>query len=135
MHLCKGFVLFMQETEQKNTLTLRQLHALPFLLSHASISHACKECGVSEKQVWEWMNQEDFRAELYRQKNNVISRVTNKLQHASLKASETLVDLMENGKTETIKHKAAVDRLNLSLKFTQIYELEDRIKRLERQEG
>ena len=123
----------MPDEDGKKELSLRQLHALPSLLSHPSIAQASKDCGVSEKQIWEWMNQEDFRAELYHQKSNIIARVVNKLQQASLKASETLIDLMDNGKSDTIKHKAAVDILNLTMKYTQMYELEDRIQRLERQ--
>lgn len=123
----------MPDEDGKKELSLRQLHALPSLLSHPSIAQASKDCGVSEKQIWEWMNQEDFRAELYHQKSKIIARVVNKLQQASLKASETLIDLMDNGKSDTIKHKAAVDILNLTMKYTQMYELEDRIQRLERE--
>ena len=121
------------QVDEKKQLSLRQLHALPFILSSVSITQASKECGVSEKQIWEWMNQETFRSECYRQKTSVISEVTNKLQQASMQASQVLIDLMNNGKTDNIKHRAAVDLLNLTLKFTQAYDLEDRIQRLERQ--
>lgn len=120
-----------EECVSEKQLTLRQLHVLPYLLSHPSLSHACKACGVSEKQVWEWMKQEEFRSELYRQKSSIVSNVTNTLQKSSIRAAEVLVELMENGKTETIRHRAAVDLLSLTIKYTQTYELEDRIKRLE----
>ena len=116
-----------------NQLSLRQLHALPFILANPSISQAAKQCGVSDKQIWDWLNQEEFRSELYRQRTSIISKVTSNLQKASLKASEILIELMENGKTDTIKHKAAVDLLNLTIKFTNCYELEERIQKLERE--
>ncbi len=121
----------MDEIESK--LTLRQLHALPFILSNASVSDASKLSGVSEKQIWEWIKQDDFRSELYRQKNNIIAKVTNTLQSSSLRAAQVLIDIMENGKTDTIRHRAAVDLLSLNIKYTQTFELEERIKRLESQ--
>jgi hypothetical protein len=119
--------------DKKKELTQRQLFTLPFILSNPSISGASKESGVSEKQIWEWMNQENFRKELYRQRSIIISLVTNNLQQSSLRASETLIDLMINSKKESIKLKAAETLLNLTLKFTQVFDLEERINKLERE--
>ena len=69
--------------EENKQLSLRQLHALPFILANPSLTQASKESGVSEKQIWEWMNQDHFRKEVILRKNNLISEVTKKLQQSS----------------------------------------------------
>lgn len=47
-----------------SSLTRRQLHALPFLISSPSIELAAKQSGVSAKQIFDWLNQPAFRQEL-----------------------------------------------------------------------
>ena len=40
----------------KERLTRRQLHALPFLISSPTVQMAAKQAGISAKQMFDWLN-------------------------------------------------------------------------------
>lgn len=48
--------------KDRSTLTKRQLHALPFLISNPSIELAAKQAGVYVKQIFDGLNLPFFAA-------------------------------------------------------------------------
>ena len=111
----------------KEKLTRRQLHALPFLISSPSIESAAKQSGVSAKQIFDWLNQSVFRQELENRKNEAVDR----LKATSSKACETLIGLLDHAESESVRHRVAIDMLNMTLKFMEFRDVEQRLRKLE----
>lgn len=115
----------------KEALSRRQIHALPFLISNPSIELAAHQSGVSAKQIFAWLNQPNFRQELENRKNEAVNQAVDRLKLTASKAVETLIYLLDNAQTDSIKHRVAVDMLNLSLKFMEFKDIEQRLRKLE----
>lgn len=47
------------------------------------------------------------------------------------KACDTLIRLLDDAQSESIKHRVAVDMLNMTLKFMEFRDIEQRLKKLE----
>ena len=113
------------------TLTRRQLHVLPFLMNNLTIEAASKQSGVSAKQIFDWLNQSPFRQELERRKNEAVDQAVDRLKLTVNKACDTLIDLLDNAQSDSIKHRVAVDMLNMTLKFMEFRDVEQRLRKLE----
>ena len=117
--------------KDKLSLTRRQLHALPFLISNPSIELAAKQAGVSPKQIFDWLNQPAFRQELENRKNEAVNQAVDRLKATASKACETLIGLLDNAESESVRHRVAVDMLNMTLKYMEFKDVEQRIRKLE----
>src|SRR3984957_20958552 len=115
----------------KETLTRRQLHALPFLISNPTVEMAAKQSGVSAKQIFDWLNQPVFRQELENRKNEAVNQAVDRLKATASKACDTLIGLLDHAESDSIKHRVAVDMLNMTLKFMEFKDVEQRLKKLE----
>ncbi len=117
--------------KDRSSLTRRQLYALPFLISNSSIELAAKQSGVSAKQIFDWLNQPAFRQELENRKNEVVTHAVDRLKATASKACETLIGLLDNAESESVRHRVAIDMLNMTLKFMEFRDVEQRIRKLE----
>jgi hypothetical protein len=117
--------------QNKETLTRRQLHVLPFLISQPTVEIAAQQSGVSTKQIFEWLNQSVFRQELENRKNEAVNQAVDRLKLTASKACDTLVNLLDNAQSDSIKHRVAVDMLNMTLKFMEFRDVEQRLRKLE----
>lgn len=113
------------------TLTRRQLHVLPFLMNNLTIEAASKQSGVSAKQIFDWLNHPPFRQELERRKNEAVDQAVDRLKLTANKACDTLISLLDNAQSDSIKHRVAVDMLNMALKFMEFKDVEQRLRKLE----
>lgn len=104
---------------------------LPFLISNPTVELAAKQSGVSAKQIFDWLSQAPFRQELENRKNEVINQAVDRLKLTASKAVDTLIDLLDNAKSDSIKHRVAVDMLNMTLKFMEFRDVEQRLRKLE----
>ncbi len=115
----------------KERLTRRQQHVFPFLISNPSVESAAKLSGVSAKQNFDWLNQPSFRQELENRKNEAVNQAVNCLKLTASKACETLIGLLDHAESESVRHRVAVDMLNMTLKFMEFKDVEQRIRKLE----
>jgi TATA-binding protein-associated factor Taf7 len=115
----------------KERLTRRQLHALPFLISNPSVESAAKQSGISPKQIFDWLNQPIFRQELENRKNETVNQAVDRLKATASKACDTLISLLDNAESESIRHRVAIDLLNMTLKYMEFKDVEQRIRKLE----
>lgn len=116
-----------------NDKTLRsRKKAIPYLLSCKSYAQAAKEIGVSTVQIFEWLKDPEFKAELDRQRNQVTEAAINILKMNTTKAAETLGSLLSSA-NELVQRGAANDILNHVARFRETQELERRIAVLEEQ--
>lgn len=117
--------------KDKETLTRRQLHVLPFLISNPTVESAAKQSGVSAKQIFDWLNQPIFRQELENRKNEGVNQAVDRLKATASKACDTLIGLLDHAESESVRHRVAVDMLNMTLKFMEFKDVEQRIRKLE----
>ena len=117
--------------KDRETLTRRQLHVLPFLMSNPTVDVAAKLSGVSAKQIFDWLNQPIFRQELENRKNDGVNQAVDRLKLTASKACDTLINLLDNAQSDSIKHRVAVDMLNMTLKFMEFRDVEQRLRKLE----
>lgn len=115
----------------KEKLTRRQLHVLPFLISNPTVDLAAKQSGVSAKQIFGWLHQPAFRQELESRKNEAVNQAVDRLKLTACKACDTLIELLDTAQSDSVKHRVAVDMLNLTLKFMEFKDVEQRLKKLE----
>lgn len=115
----------------RERLTRRQLHVLPFLISNPSVESAAKQSRTSSKQIFDWLNQPAFRQELENKKNEAVNQVVGRLKETASKACETLIGLLDHAESESVRHRVAVDMLNMTLKFMEFKDVEQRIRKLE----
>ncbi|MCX6988511.1 MAG: hypothetical protein NTZ52_03265 [Chlamydiae bacterium] len=115
----------------KERLTRRQLHVLPFLISNPTVESAAKQSGVSPKQIFDWLNQPTFRQELENRKNEAVNQAVDRLKLTAFKACDTLIGLLDSAESESVRHRVAVDMLNMTLKFMEFRDVEQRIRKLE----
>lgn len=115
----------------KEKLTRRQLHVLPFLISNPSVESAAKESGISAKQIFDWLNQLSFRQELENRKNEAVNQAVDRLKTTASKACDTLIGLLENAESESVRHRVAIDLLNMNLRYMEFKDIEQRIRKLE----
>ena len=115
----------------KERLTRRQLHVLPFLISNPTVESAAKQSGVSSKQIFDWLNQSAFRQELENRKNDAVNQAVDRLKATASKACETLIGLLDNAESESVRHRVAIDLLNMTLKYMEFKDVEQRIRKLE----
>lgn len=117
--------------KEKPCLTRRQLYTLPFLISNPTIELAAKQSGISAKQIFDWLNQPAFRQELENKKNEAVNLAVDRLKLTSAKACDTLINLLDNAQSDSVKHRVAVDMLNMTLKFMEFKDVEQRLRKLE----
>lgn len=115
----------------KERLTRRQLHVLPFLINNPTVESAAKQSGVSPKQIFNWLNQPSFRQELENRKNDAVNQAVDCLKATASKACDTLVGLLDHAESGSVRHRVAVDMLNMMLKFIEFKDVEQRIRKLE----
>jgi len=112
-------------------LSRRQLHALPFLISNPTVEIAAKQSGVSAKQIFDWLKQPLFRQELENRKNEGVTQAVDRLKLTASKACDTLINLLDNTQADSLKHRVAIDMLNMTLKFMEFRDVEQRLRKLE----
>jgi hypothetical protein len=117
--------------KNKGTLTRRQLHVLPFLISNPTVDLAAKLSGVSAKQIFDWLNQPIFRQQLENRKNEAVNQAVDRLKATASKACETLIGLLDHAESESVRHRVAIDLLNMTLKYMEFKDVEQRIRKLE----
>lgn len=117
--------------KDRSSLTRRQLHTLPFLISNPSVELAAKQAGVSTKQIFDWLNQPAFRQELENRKNDAVNQAVDRLKSTASKACDTLIDLLDHAESESVRHRVAIDLLNMTLKYMEFKDVEQRIRKLE----
>jgi hypothetical protein len=117
---------------ENDTLTPVQRRAINALLSERNTRDAAKAAKVSERSLWRWLTDTDFRAELTRQEGAVIDQATRSLLAMQGAALEVFDKVLTNGTaTDANRLRAAEGVLDYLLKLRELNTLEQRIAKLE----
>lgn len=117
-----------QDDESK--LTARQAKFLPILLASPTYTAACRKGQISRDTLYEWLKEPAFKAELDRQRAELVAQGLALLSQSVVKAVETLAGLLDAG-DDRLKRLAAKDILDQQAKYQELEELTRRIEVIE----
>jgi phage terminase small subunit len=116
--------------QNASTLTARQLKAIPFVVGSPTYTEAIQKARVSRKTFYEWLKQPEFKAEIDRQRNELIAEAFGTLSQSLTKAVENLVGLLDNT-DDRLKRLACKDVIEYILEHKAIDDLVRRIDAIE----
>ena len=119
-----------RQIDRESMLTARQIKFLPTLLANPTYTAACRKGHVSRDTLYEWLRQPQFKAELDRQRNELVAQGFALLSQSVSKAIEALVDLLD-ASDGRLKRLAAKDILDQHAKFQELDVLTCRIQTIE----
>ncbi len=112
------------------TLTTKQLKAIPKILAARTYEDGCKAARISKTCFYDWMQNDVFKAELERQRNELVETAFAVVAQNVERAVSTLVGLLDTT-DDRIKRLTANDLLNHYLKHRELADLEGRITAIE----
>jgi phage terminase small subunit len=119
-----------RQNDRESKLTARQAKFLPVLLASPTYTQACQVGRVSRDTLYEWLKDPAFKAELGKQRDELVAQGFALLSQSVAKAVETLVGLLDTGDGR-LKRLAARDILDQHVKFRELDDLTRRIEAIE----
>ena len=113
-------------------LTYKQQKAITALLTTQTIGQAAALCGVSERQLYRWLDEPIFQAALREAGESVTRSALRRLMAGTDKALDTLHGLMD-AENESVKRMSAMNWLDTLYKAKELQELEDRLQAIEKE--
>ena|SRR5579863_7532582 len=117
--------------KNQDQLTPRQIAAIPYFATNASVETACEKAGISRETYYKWIKQPVFKSELNRFRNEVVNDAVNQLKSTTVKAATTLFLLLDRHDNPSVQRAAANDIFNHVGRFKELEELQERIEKLE----
>ena len=111
-------------------LTTKQLKAIPRILAAKTYEDGCKAARISKTCFYDWMQDEAFKAELQRQRGELVETAFAMVAQSVERAASTLVTLLD-ATDDRVKRLAANDIIGHHLKHRELVDLEDRITVIE----
>ena len=114
-----------------NVIATKQQKAITALLSERTARDAAKKAGVSEKTLYGWLADKDFRQALRSAEAEVLDTVTRRLGVGQALALDTLEKLIQSARHESTKLTACVSWLNMFVKYRDMKDIDERLTALE----
>lgn len=112
-------------------LTPKQTKAIVALMGSRDLAAAAAETGVNPRTIWQWLKQPAFKEELKRAQAGTIEQAQGRLIAGQAAALDTLEELMAHAESEAVRRQAALDWLNMLVRYRDMGEIEARITALE----
>lgn len=119
-------------TNQKPKLSRRQLKAIPFLVSCSTYTQGCERAEINKTTLYKWLNKPEFKAELDRQRSEIVEAAFGMIAQNIEKAVTTLIGLLDTS-DDRVKRLTANNIIGHFLKHRELQDLEERIERIEEQ--
>ncbi len=113
------------------SLTQRQLVALPYVASEATVSEGARAAGIARMTLTRWQRDPAFREELERMRRNISELAYSNLEGLTLKSVIRLQQLLDDP-DPNVRHRAIKTALSLSLSIRDNRELRRQMETLER---
>jgi len=117
--------------KNKPKISTRQIKAIPFLVACPTLDAGCKKAKISGNTFYKWVRNPEFKTELKKQRDLVIEDALELLKSHITGAVDTLIKLLNNTESETLKRLICNDIINHTIKSKELEDLEKRISRLE----
>lgn len=112
------------------SLTQRQLVALPYVASEATVSEGARAAGIARMTLTRWQRDPAFREELERMRRNISELAYSNLEGLTLKSVIRLQQLLDDP-DPNVRHRAIKTALSLSLSIRDNRELRRQMETLE----
>lgn len=116
----------------ENTLSERQIKALPFFAGCSTFEEGCREAKVSKNTFYEWLKQPLFKAELTRLRDEIVADAITSLKSRVSKAVDVLGRLLDQNDNPSLLRGVANDIIGHVIKFKELQEIEQRLDSIER---
>jgi hypothetical protein len=116
---------------EKVILSGNQARALAALLSEKTVRDAAVKCGLSEKTLYKYLQDGQFRLALQEAQAAIYTEVSNRLTVNIMDALEKLWVIVDTATDPNIKRLAINDWLKHALKIREVDDLESRVAALE----
>lgn len=114
--------------------TAKKAQVITSLLTGETVSSAAQNAGVSERQVYRWLETPEFINEIHSQEHLVLNACSWRLVSLTRKALDALEDVIDHPAQPGAanKRQSGVALLELTLKYMDVLTFEERLERLER---
>ena len=106
--------------------------AILALLAHPTIPEAARACGVSDKTLWRWLQDEEFRRSYREARRQVLEGAISNLQQATGEAAAALRRNLSCG-VPSVEVRSALGIIEQAIKGAELLDLAERIATLEEQ--
>jgi len=113
-------------------LTGKQINAIPHLIASKTLKEGCKKAMISRKTLYEWLKDPVFKEELRAQRDVIIEEAIEDLKGNLTKATETLINLLKDTDSDSLKRYVAKDIIDYVMKARELGDLEERLVKVER---
>ncbi len=107
-----------------------QDRAILALLSEPTMEQAAKKCGIATTTLWRWLQEPEFQRQYSEARRQVFEGTLLRLQYIAGAAVEALHRNL-GSKNPSVEVRAALGILDQAVKAGELYELQQRIARLE----
>jgi hypothetical protein len=118
----------MKENER---LTNRQLLAINQIIASSTLEEARKKARISKGTLYTWLKDEAFKAELKRERDEVVNEALSRLKKAITKAVDGLIKLMDSQRPD-LRRWVFKDIIDYTLKSIEIEDIEERLDKIEK---
>ena len=115
---------------EKSSLTFRQRSALPIIAASPTIAQAARTSGIGESTLRRWLEEDSFRDELTRLRQESASLARQELQGLMLRSVSVLAEAMNNSDV-TVQLRAARYALSFAVQIGEAEKLRSDIQALE----
>ena len=116
-------------TDSEEKLSIRQRKAIPHLVTSDSLAEGARRANISRTTVYRWMDDDDFRRELKRLRDEAAELAQTEIKGMMLDAAMVIRDALDD-ENPSVRLRAAAATLNLSLKTIHGMDVEKRLNRL-----
>jgi len=113
-------------------LTNRQLLAISQIIASPTLEGARRKARISKGTLYAWLKNEAFKAELERQRDEVIGLTLDRLKSATTKAADGLIGLMDTSQ-ENLKRQVCKDIIDYTMKSMEFEKVERRLSEIEQE--
>ena len=115
---------------QKSNLTFRQQSALPIIAASPSIAQAAGAAGIGQNTLRRWLEEDDFRDELARLRQESASLARQELQGLMLRSVSVLAEAMDHPDVN-VRLRAARYSMSFAAQICEVEKLRSDIQALE----
>jgi len=123
----------MRELAESNELSAKQKRVAELLASGATRREAATQAGVSERVIYNWLNNESFRAYIRAEQARLRGELVSALRRSVMKAVQVLEAALDSP-DEDRKILAARALLSAGVRFLSLLEVSELHERLEKLE-
>jgi len=115
---------------QDKKLTSKQEQAALYIAHGFKFNRIAKQLGINERTIYRWLDREDFRQHIDKEKSKRREYAKEILKNSFSKAVQKIRNLLSDNNSN-VSLKAALSIIDLNLKLVEIEENEERLRQLE----